>query len=137
MELTKEQALEGHRKMWNWIADQYRQGIQEDIFTLKRRYILDNEREVGTIASDCYCCEYGMRKSESGKAYRDMCLNCPVSWGTECEGQVRSYCLLPISAYRRIKEECDSLIYDSAPINTEKCARLAMEIANLPEKECV
>ena len=25
MQLTKEQAIKEHRKMWNWIADQYEQ----------------------------------------------------------------------------------------------------------------
>lgn len=102
MKLTKEQALEEHRKMWNWIADQYRKGEQADIHTLKFRYIFDNE-EVDTVTNNCYCCEYSMRKSGSDRPHRDMCLNCPVSWGTEYEGQERYYCEMPMSAYERIK----------------------------------
>lgn len=27
MDLTKEQAIQEHRKMWNWIADQYENGV--------------------------------------------------------------------------------------------------------------
>lgn len=138
MKLTKEQAIEKHRKMWNWIADQYRQGIQESVRTLKHRYILDSEEEADTITNDCYCCEYSIRKSGSDRVHDGgMCMNCPVFWGTECEeGQDGFYCELSISAYKRVIEESWRSIC-VAPIDTEECARLAAKIANLPERKCV
>ena len=36
MQLTKEQAIQEHRKMWNWIADQYRYGNNMRLSVLKK-----------------------------------------------------------------------------------------------------
>lgn len=34
MRLTKEQAIEGHRKMWNWIADRLAKATPRDDFNV-------------------------------------------------------------------------------------------------------
>lgn len=39
MDLTKEQAIQEHRKMWNWIADQYKNGCIKYIYEVEQRYI--------------------------------------------------------------------------------------------------
>ena len=39
MKLTKEQAIIEHRKMWNWIADQYTSGCIESIYDVESKFI--------------------------------------------------------------------------------------------------
>lgn len=41
MKLTKEQAIAGHRKMWNWIADRLEKANRKntfDVYDLKMEY---------------------------------------------------------------------------------------------------
>lgn len=129
MELTKEQALEEHRKMWNWIADQYENGRVEDIRGMKQEYIEETEyREL--ILHNCFCCEYAVQK-RSGD-YR--CIDCPVTWETEVYRKFFP-CEHFLSAYQKLKDE--SCKFDKCDVDSELCARFAREIANLPERECV
>lgn len=130
MELTKQKAIEEHRKMWNWIADQYEAGRVGDIHTMKLEYIIDETEYRERIIHDCFCCEYAVQKSNS--AYR--CLDCPVIWGTEVYDKLFP-CEHFLSAYQKLKSEsCKS---DKCDVNSELCARFAREIANLPERGCV
>lgn len=63
MELTKEQAIEKHRKMWNWIADQYENGRVGNIHAMKQEYIDIEETEYRErILHNCFCCEYATQK---------------------------------------------------------------------------
>ena len=56
IKLTKQQAIEGHRKMWNWIADEIeRQKSECCIPLLKQCYCYKNKL---TLIEDCFCCEY-------------------------------------------------------------------------------
>ena len=130
MELTKEQALEEHRKMWNWIADQYENGRVGDIHAMKEEYIEETEyRE--RILHNCFCCEYTTQKQDS----LNICKHCPVVWGTEVYDKFFP-CEHFLSAYEKLRDESCKLFY-GVLIDIEKCARLAREIANLPERECV
>lgn len=68
MELTKKQAIEEHRKMWNWIADAIKN--KEDwsvvescydwsslITDLKRHYLLNYKgQKYKDIRAVCFCC---------------------------------------------------------------------------------
>lgn len=140
MKLTKEQAIKEHRKMWNWIADQYEEGRTTDIHTLKSEYMIKAEiKEV--ILHNCFCCKYAKEKIVSMissandiASVPDRCTQCPVIWGTE----VYSH-LLPcehfFSAYQKLKRESCEL--DKLGVDSELCACFAREIANLPERECV
>lgn len=129
MELTKEQALEEHRKMWNWIADQYENGRVEDVHAMKEEYIEETEyRE--RMLHNCFCCEYAIQKRSGARR----CLDCPVIWGAEVYDEFFP-CEHFLSAYEKLKNEsCKS---DKCDVNSELCARFAREIANLPERECV
>lgn len=75
--MTKQEAIEGHRKMWRWIAKQiekrkYVGSISElkDKWCKKNEYVLDNE---------CFCCEYVY---ENSLDIDEDCINmCPLMWG--------------------------------------------------------
>lgn len=68
MELTREEAISEHRKMWNWIADEIEKEKRDGIQWLKNKYCAQNNLE---LRSDCFCCEYTQRN----------CSACPDSMG--------------------------------------------------------
>lgn len=73
--LTKEEAIREHRKMWNWIAEQYKQhGVRNNILHLKYEYLGIYRPEFLPMKSACFCCEY-VRQQGAG------CKECPVVWG--------------------------------------------------------
>lgn len=68
MELTKEQAISEHRKMWNWIADKIEKEKEcQEIGDLKEEYCIENDF---LLKNDCFCCEYT----------KNNCDNCPIEW---------------------------------------------------------
>lgn len=110
MELTKQQAIESHRKMWNWIADEIeRQQCLCCIPLLKQCYCHKNKL---TLIADCFCCEYNNNYIE--------CPKCPLDWI-----ETSHCCNNEKSLYYRI------LWTES----WQEQADLARQIANLPEKE--
>lgn len=140
MKLTKEQAIEEHRKMWNWIADQYEEGCAKDIHALKSEYMGETEIE-GRLLHNCFCCEYAIEKVvgmfSSAKDIASVphrCTQCPVIWGTEVYSHLFP-CEHFFSAYKKLKRESCEL--DKLGVDSELCARFARAIANLPERECV
>ena len=110
MELTKQQAIEGHRKMWNWIADKIEKDKSTyDIPMLKIFYCKKNKL---VLRNRCFCCEYS--------SYFDLrCEKCPVDWvKTErCYDNEKSLYRLVVEAFA-----------------WQEQAELARTIANLPEK---
>lgn len=112
IKLTKQQAIEGHRKMWNWIADEIeRQKSECCIPLLKQCYCYKNKL---TLIEDCFCCEYNNHYIK--------CQKCPLDWieTSHCCSEEKSlYCRIVWS--KSWKEQAD----------------LSRQIANLPEKEDV
>lgn len=107
---TKQQAIEGHRKMWNWIADEIEKRKCEcDISFLKHCYCYENKL---TLITNCFCCEYNNGDKK--------CQNCPLDWI-----ETPHCCDNDSSLYHRVlwseswKEQAD----------------LARQIANLPERK--
>jgi hypothetical protein len=122
MTLTKQEAIEKHRKMWNWIADELEKGNAYKYYIsrfeflqtepLKLAYFTEIKEYDFPIAG-CYCCEYARR----GKS--TICKDCPLDWpGGKCVGEN--------GLYRKINIECVEKNYTEA-------AKLARQIANLPE----
>lgn len=136
MELTKKQAIEEHRKMWNWIAAAIKS--KEDclaavprydwnslIVYLKRRYLLGYKgQKYKDIRACCFCCEYA-----SNDTYydNDICRYCPVIWSGSS-----GRCCDEYGEY----EELASL-HGYSDENRRKAYKLALKIANLPEREGV
>lgn len=115
--MTREEAIKNHRKMWNWIADQIRDGRKDvTISHLKEKYLIEHNFIPALIFHHCFCCEYVLQESND---YDDYCESCPFIWGNEkhCE-----------DGYF-----CENEGWNWAVFNKEN----AKEIANLPEKRCM
>lgn len=71
--MTREEAIQKHRKMWNWMADNPGTG--------KRDYLERYDPE-SKLISDCYLCEYVYVE----KHHDCDCKYCPVEWpsGRRC-----------------------------------------------------
>lgn len=132
MQLTKEQAVQEHRKMWNWIADQYENKTEllnktKCVDDLKRCYI-DAAFPDETIEYNCFCCEYDYQCDGIG-----VCKYCPLQWDS-----VYNVCMCVDK-----DRENDSLYGLISDFNHNECidddfyycASLARQIANLPERE--
>ncbi len=125
--LTMEKAIIEHRKMWNWIADEYEKGSTDNVFDIQRRYFkeqhIPNEE---TPAFSSYCCQYAIHETAEkgvGKMSKN-CNYCPIDFkDVDCESENSIYeQLVELSWYKRSK--------DYLAMST-----LARKIANLPEKE--
>ena len=107
MRLTREQAIAGHHKMWNWIADETEK--------LKRKVEKEEYfREIGIYdipCMECYCCEFSNHNMFSCDEH------CIIDWG-DGNGCMDSY----------YKEWFHA-------IDWKEAARLAKIIANLPERK--
>lgn len=127
--LTKEQAIAEHRKMWNWIADRLEEHHPGyDVCMYKEKYMEENFPN-NNIMHNCFCCQYAVQENDYNY-FTNFCINCPLVWGTEantdeffCEkGNCEEYGLWSY-AQRLTKNLC----YDEA-------AKVARQIANLPER---
>ena len=83
MELTREQAIEEHRKMWKWISRQIMKDYKEThsikkIIIYKKIY-LENNFKNEYIVCDCFCCQYAKNKSILQRCTS----NCPLYWNDE------------------------------------------------------
>lgn len=119
-ELTKQEAVENHRKMWNWISSETlkrkRKVTEKDYFNEVR---LDD-----FLIEDSYCCEYDDQKHEFNESF---CKHCPLVWESKV-GEV-----MCINKYQI--GDCEGLYikwWDE--IDYKRCAELAEKIANLSEK---
>lgn len=132
MKLTKQKAIEEHRKLWNWIADQFESGVKDTAFNLKAEYCHSHFKGID-INNHCFCCEYATQVNieVTENNYED-CKFCPLVWGTE--NKLDSYCCenhydnslarglwTLVGKYSNLGEYTDA-------------ARIAREIANLPER---
>lgn len=119
MELTREEAISKHRKMWSWIADEIeKEKKYQDIEYLKIEYC--NDEEVRGVTSNCFCCEYT----------NCVCEFCPIEW----ESEAGDYMCL--DQYK--EKDCKGLYmlcFDE--LDWKEQAKLARKIANLPERENV
>ena len=105
--------------MWNWIADET---LRTKCKVKKWDYfnamnIPDSERP----SKDCYCCEYDSTHA---------CTKCPLKWPSDRQLLMcahKSYLYEDRIGLYGLWRSCSKSDY-------EKAARLAREIANLPER---
>lgn len=121
--LTKEKAIELHRQLWNYIADESeRTGkvtSKEDTF--------EHFEWKGDVIAHCWCCEYANRS----------CMNCPIAWprGMSCTIGLDSVYIRWVNAAQMCYtyEDGNEKVKYKQWLNVYiKCAR---EIANLPERK--
>lgn len=82
MKLTREQAIEEHRKMWLWISRQIMKDYVANekvrtIYSYKCDYLncnFPNEK----VKSKCFCCEYVIQHGESCRE------DCLLYWNDKC-----------------------------------------------------
>ena len=131
MKLTKEQAIEEHRKKWNWIADQYKNGSEEIVEVLETEYF---KRRNIKLEADSPCCDYAFRKLKElvgdDFVYLDLygCDYCPVDFGDET-------CTCDISPYSKMFDHEMEKLQLGQVIDSRYMEELARQIANLPERE--
>lgn len=116
MELTREEAISKHRKMWNWIADRIEEEKEyQDIEDLKIEYCHDEEVRV---KNNCFCCGYT----------KYICDYCPIEWGSEVEYFM---CLdkYEDNDYKGLYPLCCN------ESDWREQAKLERQIANLPERQ--
>lgn len=111
MKLTFKEAVEQHRKMWNWIADNVEEIKPDYANEIKEKYLKEffpNE----LIFCDCFCCKYDMY-------FENNCKYCPIVWKlNSCAN----------SGYGN---------FVSAVLGGDcaRAAKIAREIANLPARQ--
>lgn len=112
--MTKQEAVENHRKMWKWIAVQT---LRQKRLVGKTEY-LDNTKYYD-ICNACFCCEYVYDIDVN--FIRDCSNYCPIDFGKHrhCCGDHTLY------------NEWRHLYY---PSEYKKAALLAYKISKLPEK---
>ena len=145
MLLTKEKAIEEHRKMWNWIADQYAAHVEISLYDLKRQYCLEYKKDA---MNHCFCCEYNFfceaNDQEENECNRGICAYCPVVWGTEkkyqeyyCERQEWDAPEKDVILWTDLLHETADLPITVGAVSDKefkKFETMARHIANLPEK---
>lgn len=133
MQLTKEQAIIEHRKMWNWIADQYKNRCINYIYDVEQKYIDEcTNYSSDEIESNSFCCEFSNQNDVSHS-----CDSCPLAWGNVAG---YAYCLESYEInedgdgrglYAKVADET----WDSSEIDFDKVYKLCKQIANLPERK--
>lgn len=111
MNLTFDEAIENHRKMWNWIADKTE---ERKTMVCKHDYFYENALPCAELL--CFCCEYTITNLEVD------CGKCPIDWGVD-ENCIP--CSNPKSPYWKWR---NADYWQTA-------ANYARQIANLPVRE--
>lgn len=126
MELTREQAIKEHRKMWNWLAE-HPDKDKDDYLTL------NNFKHINNV---CFLCEYNHQSDG------ECCGNdCILNWG-ETNGCIGD--TLNSGLYKIYLEQKDLLYFISKDSEWSKdiikglrliISRTARAIAKLPERK--
>ena len=127
--LSKQEAVENHRIMWNWIAE-------ETLIRKRKVYEINYFNEVigtcGACEKDypnngCYCCEYVSKQAGTNEFGDGVCKYCPLDWKSKCNefGCIHKNLFGDFNGlYSQWEREKDY----------EKCGQLASGIANLAER---
>lgn len=120
MKLTREEAIQKHRELWNWIADETER--RQDCVSKKEYFENIGVGRNEVPLNNCYCCEYAHNQTNTFGATK--CESCPIwSFDKPCESTFESD-NLPYDLWR--------CAYESGA--WEKAAKYARIIANLPER---
>lgn len=128
--LTKQQAVEEHRKMWRWIAEQTE---KQQRYITKVDYLEQLEIPKSEYPhSNCFCCEYG-KNTRISLGYCDnaenTCKFCPIDWDST---EIEFMCQNKDSTH-------DNLYYSWVKCkideDLQQAAKLAKQIAELPERK--
>ena len=132
--LTKEKAIELHRKMWRWIADETE---KQKRFVTKYEAFQHFGWDEESVTGNEWLCEYAEQNGSEKAIGRD-CFKCPLRIpGTE--KSIWESCLCsPASSYKQWRRIVVEVSYFEKPITEEDitlAAKYAREFANAPIKE--
>ena len=131
--LTKEQAIEWHKKMWNFILEiENKEGenLRINIKTrreLKETFLKENGFYIDDVKNECFLCQYSYqqlinaRNIDNSKEI-NYCKYCPLDWCHECKKKDCKYSNI-------FQCECSMDIYSINWSNSNP-----EEIINLPER---
>uniref|UniRef100_A0AAU8B0C4 Uncharacterized protein n=1 Tax=Dulem virus 36 TaxID=3145754 RepID=A0AAU8B0C4_9CAUD len=127
MELTREQAIAEHRKMWNWIADE---SEKRNVMLNKTHYFIEHNINANELKDYCFACEYAYQtyQTKGKKHSTKFCNYCPLVW----ESNRRTF-MCECKDHRLDDLGLFALWRNSKTI--EEHVRYARLLANLPEKE--
>jgi len=114
MKLTKEQTIEEHHKMWNWIAENVHDIRPTTAKQIKEYYLKNISCLKETTDNNCFCPEY----------INELCYNCSLYWGAKPYRCVIDNCVFYIEFSKYIR--CADYV---------KAADMAKLIANLPKRK--
>lgn len=118
--MTREEALAGHRRLWNEIADMIESGVRFFTADEYKEDALFRIGETNEIETHCYCCHYA----------KGNCHVCPVVWNNEDESEdimCDDYHENGDGEYAEFMKFIRKRDYPAA-------AQIARKIANLPER---
>lgn len=114
--MTREEALVGHRRLWNEIADMIESGIKFHNHCDYKDEALKRIGEKQVLENECYLCEYSTECKKPCILGR----SCLVAWSG-------LWCMDKTSEYRLFWLAIHGHDYPAA-------AQIARKIANLPER---
>lgn len=130
-EFTREEMIQLHRCMWNWITEQleiinsYAEINSVSIYGLKSEWC--NRNGFINIEHRCFCCEYAIQNEMVYDEYH-FCHHCPLNWGEAEKKYPDFYCENRFGLWQLCKDAGEK-----GKIN--EAIELARQIANLPESE--
>lgn len=140
MHLTKEQTIEEHRKMWNWIADQYEKRNRADVYNLKSMYL--QEKHMDWVLGHCFLCNYAGNNESSYGNYAFNCDQCLLQWPVPQDSNIEEgYCTDKYDLndqyglYGMLESEYDESGNILNILTFKEKANIARQIANLPERQ--
>lgn len=131
--LTKEQAIEWHKKMWNFILENENKKSEDLRLNIKYRrelketFLKENGFCIDDIKNECFLCQYSYQQLRNERDINNskemnFCKYCPLDWCHECK---KKYC-----EYSNIFQcECNMSINSIHWSNSNP-----EEIINLPER---
>ena len=111
MDLTREQAISWHKRVWEEMADSIESNKRViDVGKFKENFCIGHGFY---IVNDCFLCEYSC-----------LCSNCPVLWGANSEDTCGGLIDGKPGLYHKV----------TYATTWQEQAGLARQIANLPER---
>ena len=94
--LTKEQAIEWHKKMWNFILENENKKSEDLRLNikyrreLKEKFLKENGFCIDDVKNECFLCQYSYQQLKNKRDYENSkeinyCKYCPINWCHECK----------------------------------------------------
>ena len=135
MSSDKNYYINEHRKMWNWIAEQYKNGSQHHVLDLKTHYLYIHG--FSYMLNHCFLCDYAGYNSKRGYIFNANCDRCPLDWGTPKYTLISEGFCTDYEYFDDRKGLYSKLCFltDRDSVDSNKAYELSKQIAELPIKE--